>query len=235
MKEVKIIVEDVHKYYILYHNIVGIKNVLFNLPRTLKQLRDNKFHAIRGISFKIYEGETVGIIGRNGAGKSTLLGLIAGVIRPSSGKIFVNGRVVPLLELGAGFHPDLTGEENIVLNGILLGLTKREILAIKQDIVEFSELKSFIYQPVRTYSSGMLARLGFSVAINIDADIFLIDEIIAVGDIEFQKKCYEKLFEFKKKKKTIVIVSHDLEAIKRLCDRVIMLDEGKIAVENKWL
>jgi len=220
--------ENVSKYYPLYHNFIGIKNFLFNLPKAIRELRTKKFCALNNISFKVAKGETLGIIGRNGAGKSTILGLIAGVLKPTVGKINVCGKVVGLLELQAGFHPDLTGYENIILNGILLGLTKKEILKKVDQIIDFSELKDFIDQPIRTYSSGMLARLGFSCAINIDADIILIDEVLAVGDIEFQKKCYQKIEEIKKQHKTIVFVSHDLDAVKKLCTRVILLDRGEI-------
>ena len=220
--------ENVSKYYPLYHNFIGIKNFLFNLPKAIRELRTKKFCVLNNISFKVAKGETLGIIGRNGAGKSTILGLIAGVLKPTVGKINVYGKVVGLLELQAGFHPDLTGYENIILNGILLGLTKKELLKKVDQIIDFSELKDFIDQPVRTYSSGMLARLGFSCAINIDADIILIDEVLAVGDIEFQKKCYQKIEEIKKRHKTIVFVSHDLDAVKKLCTRVILLDRGEI-------
>lgn len=225
--------ENVVKFYILYHNFVGIKNFLFNLPKTIRSLRQNKFCALKNVSFKIYKGETIGIIGKNGAGKSTILGLIAKVLKPTSGKILVNGRVVGLLELSAGFHPDLTGYENIILNGILFGLTRQEVLSKIDDIINFSELGEFINQPIRTYSSGMLARLGFSVAINISADILLIDEVLAVGDVEFQKKCYKRIEEVKRQNKTIIFVSHDLDAVKQLCSRVILLHQGEIIKDGK--
>ncbi len=230
MKENNVVIEfeNVTKYYPLYHTFIGIKNFLFNLPQAIYDLRTRKFCALNKISFNVFKGETLGIIGRNGAGKSTILGLIAGVLKPTNGKINVYGNVVGLLELQAGFHPDLTGYENIILNGILLGLTRKEILQKVDQIIEFSELKNFINQPIRTYSSGMLARLGFSCAINIDADIILIDEVLAVGDIEFQKKCYQKIEEIKRQNKTIVFVSHDLDAVKNLCSRVILLDRGEI-------
>jgi lipopolysaccharide transport system ATP-binding protein len=224
--------ENVSKYYPLYHTFIGIKNFLFNLPKAIKELKTKKLCALNNVSFKVLKGETLGIIGRNGAGKSTILGLIAGVLKPTYGKINVYGKVVGLLELQAGFHPDLTGYENIILNGILLGLTRKEILAKVDQIIEFSELKNFINQPVRTYSSGMLARLGFSCAINIDADIILIDEVLAVGDIEFQKKCYQKIEEIKQQNKTIIFVSHDLDAVKNLCSRVIILEKGKIVKDG---
>lgn len=225
--------ENVVKYYILYHNFVGIKNFLFNLPKTIKNLRQNKFCALKNVSFKICQGETIGIIGKNGAGKSTILGLIAKVLKPTSGKIVVNGRVVGLLELSAGFHPDLTGYENIILNGILFGLTRQEVLSKVNNIINFADLGEFINQPIRTYSSGMLARLGFSVAVNIPADILLIDEVLAVGDVEFQTKCYKRIEEVKRENKTIVFVSHDLDAVKQLCTRVILLHQGEIIKDGE--
>ncbi len=220
--------ENVNKFYPLYHNFIGIKNFLFNLPKAIKTLKHNRFCALKNINIEIYQSETVGIIGRNGAGKSSLLGLIAGVLKPTSGKVSVNGKVVGLLELSAGFHPDLNGYENIILNGILLGLTKKEVLERLDDIMNFAELGDFIYQPVRTYSSGMLARLGFSVVINIPFDIILIDEVLAVGDSEFQKKCYKKIEEIKMQKKTIVFVSHDLNAVESICDRAILINLGEV-------
>lgn len=230
MNDENVVVEfdNVVKYYPLYHSFIGIKNFLFNLPKTIKSLRQNKFCALKSVKFKIYQGETVGIIGKNGAGKSTILGLIAKVLKPTSGKIIVNGKVVGLLELSAGFHPDLTGYENIILNGILLGMTKREILKKVDKIIEFAELGNFVFQPIRTYSSGMLARLGFSVAVNAEADILLIDEVLAVGDVEFQKKCYQKIEEVKNSNKTIIFVSHDLDAVTKLCSRVILIHNGEI-------
>lgn len=228
MKDVVIEFDNVVKYYSLYHNFIGIKNFLFNLPKAIKTFKKNKFCALKNISFKLNRGETLAIIGQNGAGKSTILGLIAKVLKPTSGRVLVRGRVVGLLELSAGFHPDLTGYENIILNGILLGMTKKEILSKVNEIIEFSELKEFIYQPIRTYSSGMLARLGFSVAINVPADILLVDEVLAVGDINFQKKCYKKIEELKNKDTTIIFVSHDLEAVVKICSRCILLHQGEI-------
>lgn len=233
VKNIAVEFNNVNKYYPLYHSFIGIKNFLFNLPSTIKALKLNKFCALKEINIKIYQGETVGIIGRNGAGKSTLLGLIAGIIIPSSGEIKINGKVVGLLELSAGFHPDLSGYENIILNGILFGLTRQEVLDKVEQIIDFSELGSFIEQPIRTYSSGMLARLGFSVAINIPTDILLIDEVLAVGDIEFQKKCYDKIQNIKSQNKTIIFVSHDVDSVAKLCSRVILLDQGKVIKDGE--
>jgi len=229
-----IIFEDVYKYYSFYHHIYGgIKSFLFNLPKAINQMKNNKFWVLKGVSFEVYKGETLGIIGRNGTGKSTTLGLIAGVIRPSKGRIIVKGKISPLLELGSGFHPDLTGRENIILNGILLGMTKKEIMKKIDQIIEFSELGEFIEHPIRTYSTGMLARLGFSIAIHVEPEILLIDEILAVGDVQFQKKCIDRMLSFKKRGISIVFVSHDMGAVNMICDRVIWLDSGSIKMEGK--
>lgn len=188
----------------------------------------DEFWALRDVSVDIYKGEAVGLIGQNGCGKSTLLKLFTRIIYPEKGSITVNGQVSSLLELGAGFHPDFTGRENIYTNASIFGMKKREIDALLDDIIEFSELGEFIDNPVRTYSSGMYMRLAFSVAIHVKPEILLIDEILAVGDSNFQKKCFDKIVEFKKNGVTIVIVSHDLATIERICDRVVWLDEGVI-------
>ena len=188
--------------------------------------------ALDDVSFEIKKGETVGIVGPNGSGKSTTLALIAGVLRPQAGRVDVLGRVCPLLELGAGFHPELTGRENIVLNGVLLGFTRRALLQRMDEIIAFSELESFLDQPIRTYSTGMVARLGFSVAVCLDPEILLIDEILSVGDLHFQAKCRGKLDEFKKQEVTIVLVSHSVGEIRRLCDRAILLEQGRMVKEG---
>jgi lipopolysaccharide transport system ATP-binding protein len=224
-----VLFENVSKHYPLYHPITGgVKNFLFNLPGTVTLVKNSKFEALSDISFEVYRGETYGIIGRNGSGKSTALGLMAGVLKPSKGKVVIKGRVSPLLELGGGFHPELTGRENIILNGVLLGLRRKEVLIKMDKIVEFSEIGDFIDQPIRVYSSGMLARLGFSVVASLDPEILLIDEILAVGDINFQKKCLDRMMGFKKTGVTIVFVSHSMEDIKRICDRVIWIDSHHI-------
>lgn len=227
-----IVFNDVHKSYPLYHHITGgLRAFLFNLPAAMRQMMNTRFWALQGISFEIPEGETFGIIGRNGAGKSTLLGLIAQVIKPSRGTVTVNAKkTAPLLDLGVGFHTDLTGRENIVLNGMILGIKKREILSKLDAIIEFSGLRDFIDQPLRIYSSGMLARLGFSVAVHIEPDLLLVDEILAVGDIEFQKKCIDLMMEFKKKNVTILIVSHSMQDIERMCDRVAWIEDHRVAM-----
>ena len=186
------------------------------------------------INIEIKKGETVALIGTNGSGKSTLLKLMTKIIYPTSGKIITRGKIASLLELGAGFHPDFTGRENIYFNAAVFGLSKKEIDKRLNDIINFSELGELIDTPVRTYSSGMYMRLAFSVAINVDADILLIDEILAVGDQHFQDKCFDKLKEFKNdKNKTIVIVSHSLDSVKMLCNRAIWIYDGKVRMDGK--
>jgi lipopolysaccharide transport system ATP-binding protein len=229
MKEPVIVLDNVSKHFPPYHHITGgIKNFLFNLPEAVNSMRNNRFEALKDISLKVHKGETLGIIGRNGAGKSTLLGLIAGVLKPSAGGVLVKGRVAPLLELGSGFHSELTGRENIMLNGVLLGLTRAGVLRKMNEIIEFSELGQFIDQPIRVYSSGMLARLGFSVVSFLDPEILLIDEILAVGDMEFQKKCTDKMMGFKKSMVTMVFVSHSMPDIIRICDRVMWIENHSV-------
>jgi len=233
-REKSIIFEDVWKYYPLYHQITGgIKRFLINLPAALKQMQNSKFWAVNGLSFEVYKGEAFGIMGPNGAGKSTVMSMIAGVIKPTRGNVIVRGRVAPLLELGAGFHFDLTGRENAILNGILLGMTKTEILGRLDQILAFAELGEFIDQPIRTYSSGMMARLGFSVAIHTNPDILLVDEILAVGDESFQKKCFAKMEDFKHEGVTIVLISHDRLTMERFCDRIIEIEGGKLKTTHR--
>ena len=189
---------------------------------------------LNGINIEIKKGETVALIGTNGSGKSTLLKLMTKIIYPTSGKIITRGKIASLLELGAGFHPDFTGRENIYFNAAVFGLSKKEIDKRLNDIIDFSELGELIDTPVRTYSSGMYMRLAFAVAINVDADILLIDEILAVGDQHFQDKCFDKLKEFKNdKNKTIVIVSHSLDSVKMLCNRAIWIYDGKVRMDGK--
>ena len=178
------------------------------------------------ISFDIHKGETVGLIGKNGCGKSTTLKMLTGIYYPNKGNIDTVGRISSLIELGAGFHPDLSGRDNIYINASIFGLTKKEIDERLNDIISFSELEKFIDNPVRTYSSGMYMRLAFSVAINVDADILLIDEILAVGDQHFQDKCFKKLESLRDSNKTIVIVTHSLESVKKLCNRAIWIKDG---------
>ena len=187
-----------------------------------------KLDVLKGISFEVHPGECVAVIGKNGAGKSTLLSLLARVYKPTSGAIELNGRIAPLLELGAGFHADLSGVENIFFNGVILGLTRQEMRERMQQIIDFSEIGDHINAPTRTYSSGMLARLGFSVAVHVDADILLVDEVLAVGDYEFERKCYAKIDEFRATGGTILFVSHQMDAVRRVADRCIWLKDGTI-------
>jgi lipopolysaccharide transport system ATP-binding protein len=184
------------------------------------------FQALKEVTFAVPSGHTLGIIGSNGSGKSTLLKLLAGIYRPDGGKIMVQGKVGALLELGAGFHPEFSGRENIFINGIVLGLSKREVRQHFDDIIRFAELEAFIDEPVKTYSVGMYMRLGFSVAVHADPDILLIDEILAVGDEGFTQKCYDRLAAFRRRGKTIILVSHDLSTVSRWCDRVVWLENG---------
>ena len=183
---------------------------------------------LNGISFQVRRGEAVGLIGKNGCGKSTTLKLLTRILYPNEGQIRINGRVSSLIELGAGFHPDMTGRENIYTNASIFGITKREVDKRMDDIIRFSELEEFIDNPVRTYSSGMYMRLAFAVAINVDAEVLLIDEILAVGDSAFQKKCFEKLKAIKENGTTIVIVSHSMEQMYKICDRLIWIENGTI-------
>lgn len=229
MNDAVIQFEDVSKSYTLYHQLTGgIKNFLFHLPKAIRQMRSSRFRALDGVSLEVRRGETLGVIGHNGAGKSTTLGLIAGVLRPDRGQLTVKGRIFPLLELGAGFHPDLTGRDNIVLNGVLMGLTRAEVLRKLSTIIEFSELGDFIDQPVRTYSTGMLARLGFSIVASLEPEILLIDEILAVGDVNFQAKCLQRMRQFKSSGVTMVFVSHNMEAVEMMCDRVACFERGRL-------
>lgn len=185
-----------------------------------------EFRALQNVSFNISEGEFFGIIGRNGSGKSTLLKIIAGIYMLDSGELNIKGKISPFLELGVGFNPELSGKENIFLNGAILGLSRKEIAEKFDEIVDFSELKDFIDQKLKNYSSGMQVRLAFSVAIHAHAPIILLDEVLAVGDLSFQEKCFKIFNEMKKSKKTIIFVSHDMSAMQKFCDRVLLLDKG---------
>jgi ABC-type polysaccharide/polyol phosphate transport system ATPase subunit len=207
--------------------------------RTLKEVvlarngaRPTDVWALRDVSLAVERGEAVGLIGRNGSGKTTLLRLVAGIVKPTSGRVEACGRVASLLELGAGFHPDFTGRENVYLNGSIYGLKRAQIRALMDEIVAFAELEKFIDLPVRTYSSGMYMRLGFAVAAHIDADVLLLDEVFAVGDEEFQRKCFGKIFEFKQRGGTIVFVSHDAASVERLCERAMLLREGRVELDG---
>lgn len=226
MNEPAIIFKNVTKSFFLQEDKT-IKDLFPNLIRGKSWAR--KITALSDVSFTINKGETVGIIGKNGAGKSTTLKLIAGVTYPTTGKVIIYEKVAPLIELGAGFHHELTGYENIFLNAAILGMHKKEIEMQLKDIIAFSELGEFMNVPVKKYSSGMYMRLGFSVAIHTNAPILLIDEVLSVGDVAFQHKCLARLSEMKKAKdKTIIFVSHNEKAIMNFCDRAILLSEGKL-------
>jgi ABC-type polysaccharide/polyol phosphate transport system ATPase subunit len=188
--------------------------------------------ALNDVSLTIQHGETVGLIGVNGSGKSTLLAIIARVIRPSAGRVQVNGRVAPLLQLGVGFHPDLTGLENVYFNGIILGLTRQQIAERLPSIIRFAELEEFIDTPVRAYSSGMVLRLGFAVAVHTDPEIILMDEVLAVGDEAFQHKCLRKIQEFQREGRTIVLVSHDMNQVRQVATRTVWLHQGSVMADG---
>jgi ABC-type polysaccharide/polyol phosphate transport system ATPase subunit len=192
----------------------------------------HSFTAVNDVSFSINHGETIGIIGPNGSGKSTILKLVAGVMSPTSGKLIVRGKVSPLIELGAGFHPELSGKENIYLNGAILGLRRKEIDSYYQNILDFSELKDFIDQPIKHYSSGMYMRLAFAVAVHVNPEILIVDEILAVGDAPFQAKCVAKMDEFKKRGITILYVSHSLQSVKTFCSRALYFRHGQLLADG---
>jgi len=193
-----------------------------------RKVRHHTFWALKDVNMSIQKGEVFGLIGQNGAGKSTMLKLIARVLRPTAGRVLVKGRVAPLLELGAGFHPELSGRENIFLNAAILGFTRQEISKKYDHIVAFSELQDFIEAPMRTYSSGMWARLGFAVATDVQPDVLILDEILAVGDETFQRKCTDRIHQFREEGTTILLVSHSMDAIQDMCQRAAWLDHGKV-------
>ncbi|HEV8433025.1 MAG TPA: ABC transporter ATP-binding protein [Thermoanaerobaculia bacterium] len=231
MSDFAISVAHVSKSYRLWgrkSQFATLKSAL--LKRDLKLAPEATVPALRDVSFAIHKGEAFGIIGRNGSGKSTLLKIISGILKPTSGTVAVNGRIAALIELGAGFHPEITGRENIFINGIMLGLTKREIESRFDSIVEFSGIRPFIDQPVKTYSSGMYVRLGFAVAVHVDPDVLLIDEVLSVGDEEFSQKCVAKIQEMKFRGVTLIFVTHQLDQVRNLCDRALWLDKGEALV-----
>jgi ABC-type polysaccharide/polyol phosphate transport system ATPase subunit len=215
-----------------FHRAVGQRLLRHYLEDLLGKKDPDSFYALRNVSFSIKDGESVAIVGSNGAGKSTLLSLVTSLANPSEGQVAIHGRVAALLELGAGFHPDLTGRENIVLNASLLGFTRRQAKDLYSAIVDFSELHDFINEPLRTYSNGMILRLAFAVAVNLDPQILIIDEVLAVGDQAFQTKCIEKVFEIRDKGRTILCVSHAHAIIRSLCTRAIWLDHGQLIMDG---
>ncbi len=195
-----------------------------------REMKAEDFYALKDVSFQVERGDCMAIVGGNGAGKSTLLSLVSGLCLPTAGSIRVNGQVAALLELGSGFHPDLTGAENVLLNASLLGLHRRKAEACFDEIVEFSGIRDFIHEPLRTYSSGMTMRLAFSVAVHVDPDLLIIDEVLAVGDQAFQVKCFDKIAQFKREGKTLLFVSHSADLVQQFCDRTIWLKQGQIAM-----
>jgi len=226
-------VSKVYRRFARQKQFATLKSALLkgSLIRDLQP--DETFPALRGVSFQVPKGCTYGVIGRNGSGKSTLLKCVAGISRPNSGTIAVDGRISALIELGAGFHPEISGRENIFINGIMLGLTKKEVQRRFDEIVEFAELQDFIDAPVKTYSSGMYMRLGFAVAIHVDPEVLLIDEVLAVGDQGFTLKCLDKFAEFRRRNKTILLVTHSLDLVEKFCDQALWLDKGQTKAEGE--
>lgn len=224
-------VKNINKTFRLPHEKNNsIKTLIINPFKSNRKIENQ--HVLDNISFDVKKGEFFGIVGRNGSGKSTLLKLLAGIYSPTKGSIKINGKLTPFIELGVGFSPELTGRENVYLNGALLGFSRKEMNAMYDEIVEFSELTRFMDQKLKNYSSGMQVRLAFSIAIRSKTDILLIDEVLAVGDAAFQQKCYKHFLQLKKEKRTVVFISHDMGAIKRFCDRSIAIESGKIACEG---
>jgi ABC-type polysaccharide/polyol phosphate transport system ATPase subunit len=221
-------VTKVYRRYARKKQFATLKSALLKGSLIQDLQPDETFPALQGVSFSVPAGTTYGIIGRNGSGKSTALKLVAGITKPTTGTVKVEGRISALIELGAGFHPEISGRENVFINGIMLGLTKREVARRFDEIVEFAELKDFIDAPVKTYSSGMYMRLGFAVAIHVDPDVLLVDEVLAVGDEGFTHKCLDKFGEFKRRGKTILLVTHSLGLVERFCDEALWLDGGKV-------
>ena len=222
-RKIAIQVNNLDKIYKLYDKPSDRMKEALGLT---KQKRYKEHHALNGVNMTVYQGETVGIIGTNGSGKSTILKIITGVLNPSAGEVTVDGRISALLELGAGFNMEYNGIENIYLNGTMIGFSEKEIDEKMASILEFADIGEYVYQPVKTYSSGMFVRLAFAVAINIEPEILIVDEALSVGDVFFQAKCYHKFDEFKKMGKTILFVSHDLSSISKYCDRVVLLNQG---------
>ncbi|MBS3819225.1 ABC transporter ATP-binding protein [bacterium] len=221
-------VTQIYQKYSARHRFKTFKSALMR-GDIFKSLRpDERVNALKNVSLKVEKGTAFGVIGENGSGKSTLLKIVAGIAKPTYGKVSVKGKVSALIELGAGFHPEISGRENVYINGIMLGLSKKEIHRKFDEIVKFAELEDFIDAPVKTYSSGMYMRLGFSIAINVNPEVLLVDEVLAVGDASFVPKCLDRINDFRRRKKTILFVSHDLTTVERICDKVAWFKEGKV-------
>ena len=217
----------------IFHRHTGPKLIRHHFRDWFRRDPEHDFYALKNISFMIEDGESVAIVGRNGAGKSTLLSLVCGLSTPEMGRVEVSGQLAALLELGSGFHPDLTGVENIHLNASLLGFTRARVNALFDSIVEFSGVGEFINEPLRTYSTGMTLRLAFSIALNLEPRILIIDEVLAVGDQAFQEKCFDKIFEFRNSGKTLLCVSHAPAILLKLCDRALWLNRGELMMDGK--
>lgn len=228
MSETAIRVDDVYKNFVLPHEKKdSIKRAVTGMFKEKRKGSEIQ-HALKGVSFEVKKGEFFGIVGRNGSGKSTLLKMLAGIYQPTKGSISTDGKLVPFIELGVGFNPELTGRENVYLNGALLGFSFKEMQAMYDDIVKFAELERFMDQKLKNYSSGMQVRLAFSLATRAHADILLVDEVLAVGDAAFQRKCFEYFKELKANKKTVVFVTHDMNAVKEYCDRAMLIDQSEV-------
>lgn len=231
----KITVDDLSLRFRMYHEgATSAKEYFANLFRTTKRATYSDFWALQNLSFSISDGERVGIVGRNGAGKSTLLKTICRIYEPSSGKVSVHGRIAPLLEIGAGFHPEFTGRENIYFNGTILGYSKEQLRAIEQEIIEFAELEEFIDTPVKYYSTGMYMRLAFSLATTVHPDILVLDELFAGGDAAFVKRGRERMYNMIDRASVMILVSHDQSLLRSLCERFIWLDHGKIVADGDF-
>lgn len=216
----------------IFRRSSGTKLIRHHLSGLWKRREEQDFYALKNVTFDVKDGESVGVIGGNGAGKSTLLSLVTGLGKPDQGRLEVKGKIAALLELGSGFHPDLTGTENLRLNAALLGFTRKQTIAMFDSIVEFSGVGDFINEPLRTYSSGMAVRLAFSVAVNLNPDILIVDEVLAVGDQAFQAKCYERIRELRRSGKTLLFVSHNAGTVLELCDRALWLDHGELVMQG---
>lgn len=234
MSEIVIQVENLYKKFCrslkrsMLYGSLDITRSMVSIPYNRGKLRSKEFWALKNINLELRRGESLGIIGINGSGKSTLLRLITGIYPPDKGKITVRGRLGSLIAVGAGFHPHMTGKENIYLNGTILGMSKKEINTKLDEIVDFADIGEFLDAPVSTYSSGMYVRLGFAIAINSDPDIMLVDEVLSVGDLSFQNKCLRKIYDMKRNQKSIMFVSHAMDSVRLVCDRIILLDHGEI-------
>lgn len=230
--DIAIKVKNLHKSFKLpTEQAFGLKQAFFNRLRGIKGYKEQR--VLKGLNFEIKKGEFIGIVGRNGSGKSTLLKILAGIYYPEKGEITINGNLVPFIELGVGFNPELTGRENVYMNGALLGFSNEEMEKMYDDIWEFAELKDFQDQKLKNYSSGMQVRLAFSIAIRARGDILLLDEVLAVGDAAFQQKCADYFYSLKENKQTVILVTHSMENVRKFCTRAILIDNGKIIKEGK--